>query len=1166
LKQKNILTEHQSLALDTGNNIALTANAGSGKTFVLSKRFLEIALKKNIPLRKIAAITFTEKAASELYKKIAGQLEDMAASTAEPQMHEKLNRIRRNLVSANISTIHSFCINLLKEYPVEAGLDANFVPIDTTISSELTEIAVESVIRSALNSNEDAPRIKALIRLFSSRTIFAKELMWMIGGRKNVLELKNKLYNADSARTAEIFYQNFINFAGDYFNKNLPGFISALEIVISKVLSDNKSNKEAIAASGIPSLLKKEKNTETLLNILSSTVNIICTGRSLKRLFIRKVEEEVSEEIRVIENYLSDVKYFCIGDNHLQAEKLLAETGYDLLYFFDKALEKYDDKKRTRGYLDFEDILLYTKDLLEDQTVRESVWQKFDYIMIDEYQDTNEIQYEIFLPILDYLKRGNLFVVGDEKQSIYMFRDAELGVFERTKEQIKNMDNGRLLLLPDSFRMSQNICLFTNYVFSRLFSSPDITFNEVAHSDLVCARENPEGGEIAFLLEDETYEADLISLKLLELKKNKNINWSDAAVLSRKRKSFQDLEEGFVKYNIPYQIMGGRNFYQRQSIYDIFNYFSFLLDNNNDAALAGILRSPFFNLTDSKLYEISLNKGFNFYQKLLASEDETLITVKDKLKSMVSSAAYTDAPALLRIMLNESDFISYLAAGTNGSQETANVNKLVNITIDYYAKGFRTLYDYVQFLRSSIELTEDESQAVIADDSNTVKIMTIHMAKGLEFPVVFIFKAAEYAQKNTVRQKSLMVNREIGLLTKVPLNENYYEDYTSVPAVDLNNFISLKKNKAELKRLLYVAVTRAKDYLYITAPKKEKYSDDSFMGLLMDALEEEFSPEGFSISGTLGFLKRTGDAYKRKDSKLHIDIPVYTSLDEAGEEKEIKEILQRSLLTEHIADTAREEIISATRFSTYGHCPRKYRFTYIDGLLPLIKPPVYGSIDDEEKDEEISAGSGSIKGRIIHKLLQKESENLDPALIGNMVYKEEPFISSKAADEIVCEIINILKNFFASPFYKSVKDLDGKNEYEVYYRENDYILYGIIDKLILEDNTATIIDYKTDDIPADKISERASEYLNQLKFYSYIIWNTFNRSLNVSFKIVFVRHPDKCFEKNESPRELLDTGVQVNEMIQSIRNNNFRPEKNHCSRCIYSADYKNCIKKDNVIQ
>ena len=227
-----------------------------------------------------------------------------------------------------------------------------------------------------------------------------------------------------------------------------------------------------------------------------------------------------------MEDYLSKLKYFEIPSNHAEIELELAKFGRIFIYFFNKALQLYTEKKHEAGYLDYEDILLFTQKVLENEEVRKSLSEKFKYIMIDEYQDTNELQYNIFLPILDYLKKGNLFVVGDEKQSIYMFRDAELEIFNKTKNEItESAGEESLLSLPDSFRMAQNLCLFINVLFKNLFAKPNSLFNEVTHSEVVCARDDNEKGNVEILLaestddeDEEIAEANLVTAKILKLK------------------------------------------------------------------------------------------------------------------------------------------------------------------------------------------------------------------------------------------------------------------------------------------------------------------------------------------------------------------------------------------------------------------------------------------------------------------------------------------------------------------------------------------------------------------------------------------------------------------------------------------------------------------------
>ena len=619
------LTTYQEKALDYKKHISLTANAGSGKTFVLSKRYIRIAIEENIPLRNIAAITFTDKAAGELYKKIALQIEENLQASDNAEEKRKLEYIRRQLVSANISTIHSFCIDILKEHPVEAGLDANFTAIDEQTSDELIELSVEEMIKASIKNTDEADNLKYLIRIFASKSLFAGEIIALIKNRKNVLNFSESIYSKPEIDIAEFFYNTFIEYADKIIIKRMDNFISSAKEINNSVLEDKPDHKIAIEVKSLIERLGKLRQTEEKIRCLFEIKDLITIkngGIKARDYLPAKLRDNLEDSLAFLEGYFSELNYFSIEEDHHEIEVELAKFGKTLIYFFNAALENYTKKKHENGYLDYEDILLYTQKILEQENVREDVSDKFNYIMIDEYQDTNELQYKIFLPILDQLKKGNLFVVGDEKQSIYMFRDAELEVFDRTKRNIEAMSGKEALLtLPDSFRMAPAICLFTNLLFGNLFKYPNILYNEVGPSDLVCARKDEVIGGIEILLSNEAgansesddsgdQEAEMVAKRILHLIKtgvgDEKITWHDVAILCRKRKSFAELEKAFIKYNIPFLIVGGKGFFQRQTIYDIYNYFSFLSDEKNDTALVGILRSPFFSVSDAVIFEISL--------------------------------------------------------------------------------------------------------------------------------------------------------------------------------------------------------------------------------------------------------------------------------------------------------------------------------------------------------------------------------------------------------------------------------------------------------------------------------------------------------------------------------------------------------------------------------
>jgi ATP-dependent helicase/nuclease subunit A len=1191
------LTTHQKAALDFKNHISLTANAGSGKTFVLSMRYLEIAVSENIALRNIAAITFTDKAAGELYNKIVKQVDERIALSSDPGLTKKLESIRRQLVSANISTIHSFCINILREFPVEAELDANFVPVDERTSDELIELAVEDVIKSSLEDPGTAEELKYLVRIYASKSLFAKDLAYLIKNRKNILALEKRLYSLSEAEIAKFFYSSFLSLFEQIFLLNKAEFLGHIEEINETVLEEKGDNPRALELKLLINKLRDVESVSGSIPLLIEINNTLCTNKGTifsQGYLAKKLRPGIERSCAYIENYFRGFPSPDL-ENHEEVESELASFGKKILHFFNLVLEDYNEKKREGGYLDYEDILLHTQKILENDDVRKELGEKFRYIMIDEYQDTNELQYQIFLPILDYLKRGNLFVVGDEKQSIYMFRDAELEIFSRTKNDIQNENpQNKLLKLPDSFRMSSNLCLFTNSIFRNLFRDPKLIYNEVEHSDLVCARSTGITGKVEILIagddsgENELAEPELIAGRILKLIREEHLKWNDVAILCRKRKLFPVLERSLSSHNIPFTILGGKGFYQKQLIFDICNYFSFLLDHNNDGALAGILRSPFFSLSDAEIFEISLKSGRSFWSKLknISESEGKYIYAAESLTEMLNLSATLDIVSLLRKILMDSDYLAVIASRPDGEQELANINKLLNLTIGFNSRGFNTLYDYIDFLKDSIQTAEDEAQAAVSDDSDSVKIMTYHQAKGLEFPAVFLFKCNETSNSIVSKSKSVTINKDFGIFTKLPLNNNYYGEYKTAPVISLSNLLANKKNNAELKRLFYVGITRAKDFLFLSMEKKKNYSPGTFSSMLFEGLNESPGKEKISINGELEFLVAAEGGFINKKETMSLDIPVITEL--PGNEKDIltgkDEYKTKMLLSSAVQDTPEGEIISATKVAVYMQCPLKYKLTYELGYLPLYtdyknyfrerKNANYEFNNSEDETLLISEASdktkiknlSAVKGSVIHKALQADIplEDMESFVNTEIKNRLSIFEYDNSSAELTDNIIQDLKNYYSSDSCRQLKEYDKfKNEFEIYVKEKDYYLYGIIDRLITVKNHALIIDYKTDDIPADEITGRAEIYFNQLRFYSYIV-SRFSENINTfELRLIFIKHPGLPVKQLVRKDELEDIGNSINRMVENIRGHNFSRNTGHCAQCNYSLNFNRCIVNGN---
>ncbi len=1200
----NTLTDHQIRALNFKNHISLTANAGSGKTLVLASRYLEIALKENISLRNIAAITFTDKAAGELYKKIAGEIERKLSYSSDIREKIRLEEIRQQLVSANISTIHSFCIDILREYPVEAKLDSNFIPVDEKVSSELIELAIEEAIKNALNVPDEEINMKYLVRVFASKKNFSDQIVSLIKRRKNVLTITKNIYSLKETEISKFFFDSFMEYSEKIFINKIENAINLIRSINSAVLDVNIKN---VIASSINNLLNDNLSLERFwdkLLMLLKIKNLITTKTGSVKIngYLGKHSiENLGNEVNQIEEIFSELEMIMPIDNHEEIENELAHFGKTVINFFNNALKIYSHRKKENGYLDYEDILLFTQDILKINSVRKALSDKFKYLLIDEYQDTNEIQYNIFLPILEDLRKGNLFVVGDEKQSIYMFRDAELEVFNRTKKNIREIEgDASLLSLPDSFRMAPELCLFTNSLFRKLFNNPNRLFNEVEHSDLVCALNDGIQGHVEVLLpkinpvKDQNLiipqfsESEIVTRKILQLvgsnDEQLNINWGDIAVLCRKRKSFIELEKVFIKYGVPFLIVGGKEFYKRQTIYDIYNYFAFLLDEDNDAALTGILRSPFLSLSDSQIFDISLQNGKTLWTKVknYISVNKQFFKTFQPIMEIKNGSGNSDFISLLREILNGSNFLSVIASRPDGVQELANIQKLIQLTNNYDSQGYKTLYDYVTYLKESIEQSQEEAQASIADDANSVKIMTLHQAKGLEFPVVILFNSGDSPKSDSTKSKSITISKDFGLLAKLPLNEKYFDEYISAPIIGINNLIKYKKNIAEVKRLFYVGVTRAKYYLFISAtPVKDmSFSKESFMGLLQQGLNINFNSENHLLESNLTSLIFDGDRFSNITKTLSLNIPVKNETDIILPENPVIStgFVAKNLLLDIIEDHPSQEIISASKFSIYSQCQMKYRLTYNFGLSEIMEKVLHRNLTakkndfefefknkNEENEYQSNYDLSKIKGSIIHKLLEIESipttveKNLeliinDEIKAGNIAAQHEAGFKKN--------IIEQLLRFYSSDSYKRIKAFSNyKNEFEIFVEEGKNILYGIIDKIIFDDNKIIIIDYKTDDISEKEIQERSKIYLNQMKFYSYIVSKLFPDFTKLEMKLLFLEFPALSVDKEINASDLSEIKNQIKSMIENLQGGNFVKNANHCSECKFSINYSYCIKK-----
>lgn len=1170
-----MLTPFQKKALDFTKHISLTANAGSGKTYVLSKRFVEIALHPSVNLKNIVAITFTEKAAGELYKKIAEEIEERILIEKNEEIKRKLISLRKYLVSANISTIHSFCLNILKEYAPQAGIDAAFIPVDSTTSSEIIDLSIEELFHQIDDESETGEKLKKLTRILGSRKKTVSELKRLIHSRQTSNEICSMLNNFDEASLEEYYQNLFTENAEEIFNFNFREIISIIGRINDEVKLVDQDNKLITPVNEFISKFDVTKNIFEQFEYFQSQPEFLTQKYTLKKSWIKKVEDIVLSEIKFLEEKFSQIIELSFDKDYDESITSLASFNYLLKSVYESLSEIYSQKKRERSALDFEDMLMITRDLLEREDVQNELAQKYQYIMIDEYQDTNELQYRIMMPILHNLDSGNLFVVGDEKQSIYRFRGAEPEIFETTKFDIGNKStNDSILSLPHSFRMAPNISGFVNYVFSKLFEKRNEIFNEIPYQELICGRDENDGGIVEFLIpgDDKTTEIDLVVSRILKLKEeDPKFNFGKAAILCRKRKWFEPIVKAFTESGIPYTIVGGKGFYNQPIIYDITNYLSFLINPSNDFALAVILRSPFFSFSDIELFEMSQCPGERYFEKLNfycnGKKNENVLSL---LEDHLDKAKSLEIPKIIRKILKDTGYMSVVASKQNSDQDLANIEKLVSLASIKSAKGFITLYDFVDFLSTAAQQIEDEGHAVINHSDNSVKVMTIHQSKGLEFDTVILFNSHENTKPDTVSAKAITIDKRFGFLTKLPETGNYFNEYKMTYIGSLYDYIEKRKQSAEIKRLFYVAATRAENHLIISGGKtKDSYSKDSFLNFCESVFGKTalLESNNIKISVEQEFMKNVGDKFDFIKKELEIMIPIIKSVSESSKvDIEKVQIEQENLEidTSEIIDKEENEIVSATKIATFTQCPVKYQLTYEIGYGKLLS--LLNKSDEqfdfkyiEDSEEKLNP---NIKGSVLHKILEEEVEENLQDLIRRSIEAETGNINSKFISQK--EIENLEKsinNFVRSNLWKYIKSFPMYfKEYEIYSKQENYFLYGIIDRLIIDENKVIIIDYKSDSFDPAKLDKKGEHYLPQLMFYALVVSKQLMDINEFELRLAFIEHPELEFKKNINKEELTLYERQVQNVILKIRDKIFEPNFDHCKECHYSPDKKNCVK------
>lgn len=818
---------------ETSSSFVVEASAGTGKTSTLINRILHLVLEKGpagppLPLSRICAITFTEKAAGEMKVRLRHSFEEVLSDPRVPS--DCLNRVHaalRDLETASISTFHSFAVSLLKERPIEAGLDPHFTALDEIRSELFFQETWDSWIGRVLAERE--PMLERALRA---------------GLNLGVLQ--------DLARTLRLNA-----YAVRLLNCDAP---PAEDQVREKVRD--------LLQRGCDFLDKARSPNDKLIDYVEKAVDWLknperdCAEPSKPgRAGSAANWSGGKETLQAVQEFVREVADFYASYQNLPAQRLLNDVVHWIASGF---MPEWENRKRTNGLLDFDDQLWFARDLLlKSRAVRREFQTRYAALLVDEFQDTDPIQWEIVLLLSSTNLEesdpgrlrpgpGRLFIVGDPKQSIYRFRNADietyLGIVDPSNVRSLGIER---LQLTTNFRSVPSILRFVDAAFEDLMQAPAdgcyqpdyLPFGN--HGDRTAElnspavhllgekeSENDSGRTVREFLECEASRISRLirqirgseSWKIQDATEKESGAWrvpryGDIAILLPVLSRANILEEALRDMEIPYVLEGGKFYYARSEVSSAIAVLRALANPNDSVALYGSLRSIFFGFSDEDLLRARI-EGQPMDYRAEISRDSPLLYAYEILRDLHRHRHERRASESFEILMQKTGVREVLAA--RGFQSLANLNKLARTLRTL--QGEATFSQVVDLLGKMDEegLAESESR-LMEERSDAVRVLSIHKAKGLDFPIVF---AANLGLKKRTQNKNLLAdyhrNRVYGL--RVGTGGSGLQTPGWKELADEER----KRENAELVRLLYVGLTRARDHLILcTHTQKWKMLEDS---------------------------------------------------------------------------------------------------------------------------------------------------------------------------------------------------------------------------------------------------------------------------------------------------------------------------------------------------
>ena len=1121
MEQRVLLPEQAEAAYEIKKHISVTAGPGSGKTTVLVERYIHILREQDLSIDQIVAITFTNRAANEMRERLRHELAVMLRIANDHERRRWLN-YKRTLDGAVITTIHGFCARLLREFPIEARVDPQFLLLDEHRAAMMLESIVEEVL-SEFISNGHVEISRLTLGVGRSRLAAALTQLYRDArGQGLALEelalatTRTHATEEDHARAIEELDQAIADFLG-----------------VRRTTRASMENQAQVVSAWAEAqrLLKTIPEHETLADFCRLVENF--------RAHRPQARASVADHVKNIDtlvwarNLEGRVPQVCL-------DLFARQYAFEMINLLTRVDQRLNEEKQKISALDFDDLELRTLALLERPEVIARTSERYRFFLVDEFQDTNQVQRVLLerLALAKGRRPANVFIVGDRKQSIYGFRGADVDVFRQMTATLLAA-GGQEKPLQLNFRSQPPLIAFFNYLFARLFQIPDdVPSSEmknldqlgyVKHEKSEPRRELRDSGHLVELLvstkpslEDDpraeqdsrVLDAQQIARRIIALKRESpELKYGDIALLFRAMTQVQIYESIFRRANIPYQTVLGRGFYEREEITDLIQLLRFLDNKTDELALAAVLRSPLCGISDNallalrcapKLSEVDTAdplRGFSATRPLflaLRTHDEIAYITPEEhglldraarlIGQLIDRRHHYPINDLLRFAVEESEYLTVVAANFDGAQRLANVERLFTLAARFESSGTHLIRDFVRYVEEFEAIGSRESEGQIDQAADAVRLMTIHQAKGLEFPVVIIPDLQRLSRVAT--DTWVLLDRHQGLTLKVPDGRG-----NLVAGCTFANFEKRHawREQFESMRLLYVAASRAEDRLILAGVTEElatlNAKNDSWLKWIWQALE-------LKDRWSSGVIELAPDVQLQLTVNL-ADEPAVVAEPEPKEESlphTADSLFEAFPLIGPLGPQSRNAIhrFSVTQLINYHRCPRQYYFDRVLQLPSRDELAVWNNADAPEPPANLTA---TLKGAVIHRFCEiytvdqgveeclrssfDEVVRVRQAQLADRLIEIEPEAALK-------DLLPLAKNYLASDVFKRVESVPkvSKDESprpvaetglwsEVSFRLRRPlgVLHGVIDKLLIRRSTdgavaVEIIDFKTNRIPA----------------------------------------------------------------------------------------------------